>query len=275
MIFGKEREAVRNATRAIRDLVLRREPGRWRLRQRPGRDGDDGGGAATAAPRHRDARSRHATRSGRADDGDPGHPAARAHAVVRGAGAGGQRPLRLDAARALPEPARRGDGQRQGCARAPGVPRGVAPADGRRGAHHQPVPARRPLPRGHRRRALQVRRAAVDRAAKLHAARVASRLRISGAGAAVHRQPVPAGAGRAAAVRIADDTRSFRALEDHPQVKAAIARIESRAPVLDTSHPQPGDDDRVVADIRRQALYVTAFGRQFYEACEYRPEHAG
>jgi len=27
MIFGKEREAVRNATRAIRDLVLRREPG--------------------------------------------------------------------------------------------------------------------------------------------------------------------------------------------------------------------------------------------------------
>ena len=75
--------------------------------------------------------------------------------------------------------------------------------------------------------------------------------------------------------RVADDTRSFRALEEHPEVKAAVARIESRAPALETSHPQSGDDDRVVAEIRRQALYVTAFGRQFYEACEYRPEHAG
>jgi hypothetical protein len=26
--------------------------------------------------------------------------------------------------------------------------------------------------------------------------------------------------------------------------------------------------------VQRTALYVTAFGRQFYEACEYRPEHA-
>ena len=78
------------------------------------------------------------------------------------------------------------------------------------------------------------------------------------------------------AVRIADDTRSFRTLEEHPEVKAAIARIESRAPALDSSsHAQSGDDDRVIAEIRRQALYVTAFGRQFYEACEYRPEHAG
>lgn len=78
--------------------------------------------------------------------------------------------------------------------------------------------------------------------------------------------------------RVADDTRSFRALEEHPEVKAAVTRIESRAPALESSqssHPQPGDDDRVVAEIRRQALYVTAFGRQFYEACEYRPEHAG
>jgi len=75
--------------------------------------------------------------------------------------------------------------------------------------------------------------------------------------------------------RVADDTRSFRALEEHPEVKAAVARIESRAPALESSHPQAGDDDRVVAEIRRQALYVTAFGRQFYEACEYRPEHAG
>ena len=75
--------------------------------------------------------------------------------------------------------------------------------------------------------------------------------------------------------RIADDTRSFRALEAHPEVKAAVARIESRAPALEPGRAEPGDDDRVVADIRRQALYVTAFGRQFYEACEYRPEHAG
>ena len=75
--------------------------------------------------------------------------------------------------------------------------------------------------------------------------------------------------------RVADDTRSFRALEEHPEVKAAVARIESRAPALDSGNPQSADDDRVVAEIRRQALHVTAFGRQFYEACEYRPEHAG
>jgi hypothetical protein len=75
--------------------------------------------------------------------------------------------------------------------------------------------------------------------------------------------------------RVADDTRNFRALEEHPEVKAAVTRIESRAPALESSHPQSADDDRVVAEIRRQALYVTAFGRQFYEACEYRPEHAG
>jgi hypothetical protein len=74
-------------------------------------------------------------------------------------------------------------------------------------------------------------------------------------------------------VRIADDTRSFRPLEDHPQVKAAIARIEARAPELETAQPSK-DDNRVVADVQRAALYVTAFGRQFYEACEYRPEHA-
>ena len=28
----------------------------------------------------------------------------------------------------------------------------------------------------------------------------------------------------------------------------------------------------MVADLQRKALYVTAFGRRFYEACEYRPE---
>ena len=74
-------------------------------------------------------------------------------------------------------------------------------------------------------------------------------------------------------VRIADDTRSFRPMEDHAQVKAAIARIEARVPELEGAQPS-GDDNRVVADVQRAALYVTAFGRQFYEACEYRPEHA-
>jgi hypothetical protein len=74
-------------------------------------------------------------------------------------------------------------------------------------------------------------------------------------------------------VRIADDTRSFRPLEGHAQVKAAIARIEARIPELESAQPS-GEDNRVIADVQRTALYVTAFGRQFYEACEYRPEHA-
>jgi len=74
-------------------------------------------------------------------------------------------------------------------------------------------------------------------------------------------------------VRVADDTRSFRPLENHPTVKGAIARIEARIPELESAQPS-GEDNRVVADLQRTALYVTAFGRQFYEACEYRPEHA-
>lgn len=87
------------------------------------------------------------------------------------------------------------------------------------------------------------------------------------------------------AVRIADDTRMFRALENHPQVQETIARIEARPPL---EEPPPAasnngagqsseerlDPNRVVADIQRKALYVTSFGRQFYEACEYRPEPA-
>ena len=69
-------------------------------------------------------------------------------------------------------------------------------------------------------------------------------------------------------MRVADDTRIFRALEADPEVKAAIARIEARPP-LDSGAE---GDDPVVADLQRKALYVTSFGRQFYEACEYRPE---
>jgi hypothetical protein len=72
-------------------------------------------------------------------------------------------------------------------------------------------------------------------------------------------------------VRIADDTRSFRALEESADVKAAITRVEANPPApLKTGAKD--DDDRVVADVQRKALYVTAFGRRFYEACEYRPE---
>jgi hypothetical protein len=72
-------------------------------------------------------------------------------------------------------------------------------------------------------------------------------------------------------VRIADDTRSFRPLEESPEVKAAIARVEARS-ALDNAPPDA--NDRVVAEVQRSALYVTAFGRQFYEACEYRPDPA-
>jgi hypothetical protein len=54
-------------------------------------------------------------------------------------------------------------------------------------------------------------------------------------------------------------------------VKAAIARVEARAPAHLATAPA-ADDDPVVADVQRQALYVTSFGRQFYEACEYRPD---
>jgi hypothetical protein len=71
--------------------------------------------------------------------------------------------------------------------------------------------------------------------------------------------------------RVADDTRPFRALEAHPTVKAAIARVEARTPAPLATAPV-ADDDPVVADLQRQALYVTSFGRQFYEACEYRPD---
>jgi hypothetical protein len=70
------------------------------------------------------------------------------------------------------------------------------------------------------------------------------------------------------AVRVSDDTRMFRAIEEHPEVVAAIAQIEAHPPALARA------TDAVVASVQRKALYVTAFGRQFYEACEYRPDPA-
>jgi Abortive infection alpha len=66
--------------------------------------------------------------------------------------------------------------------------------------------------------------------------------------------------------RLSDDTRMFRAVEEHPEVLAAMARIEARTPSLGRA------TDAIVADVQRRSLFVTAFGRQFYEACEYRPE---
>ena len=72
-------------------------------------------------------------------------------------------------------------------------------------------------------------------------------------------------------VRVSDDTRSFGPLEASPEVKAAVARVEARPPLESAAGE---DEDRVVADLQRRALYVTSFGRQFYEACEYRPEAA-
>ena len=64
MIFGKEREAVRNATRAIRDLVLRpAREGSGGLGGRPGRDGDAGRRAAAPAAADRDADAGDAARS--------------------------------------------------------------------------------------------------------------------------------------------------------------------------------------------------------------------
>jgi hypothetical protein len=89
-------------------------------------------------------------------------------------------------------------------------------------------------------------------------------------------------------VRIADDTRMFRPLEESAEVKAAIARVEARRPpplggaAQNRNGDGNGDGHRdadgdeaanvIVADLQRRALYVTSFGRQFYEACEYRPE---
>jgi Abortive infection alpha len=69
------------------------------------------------------------------------------------------------------------------------------------------------------------------------------------------------------AARLSEDARMFKAVEQHPRVTEAIARIEARRP----SQLGPSDDP-IVPDIQHKYLFVTAFGRQFYDACEYRPE---
>jgi len=73
-------------------------------------------------------------------------------------------------------------------------------------------------------------------------------------------------------VRVSDDTRAFRPVEQSPDVRAAIARIEANPPAPLKEGRQEDDGDRVVPDVQRKALFVTDFGRRFYEACEYRPD---
>lgn len=75
-------------------------------------------------------------------------------------------------------------------------------------------------------------------------------------------------------VRVADDTRAFKPVEQSAEVQAAIARIQANPPAPLKEPGKDDDADRVVPDVQRKALYVTDFGRRFYEACEYRPESA-
>jgi hypothetical protein len=59
----------------------------------------------------------------------------------------------------------------------------------------------------------------------------------------------------------------FKPLEAHAEVTSLMARIASRPPVTDGATSEP-----LVADLQYKYLFVTSFGRQFYDACEYRPE---
>jgi hypothetical protein len=70
--------------------------------------------------------------------------------------------------------------------------------------------------------------------------------------------------------KLSEDTRMFKPLEQHPNVAGLVAGIGQRAPAAAGDGQQPGDP--LVADLQYKYLFVTSFGRQFYEACEYRPE---
>jgi hypothetical protein len=69
------------------------------------------------------------------------------------------------------------------------------------------------------------------------------------------------------ATRLSEDARMFKAVEQHPRVTEAIARIEARRPAQLGPSNEP-----IVPDLQHKYLFVTAFGREFYDACEYRPE---
>ena len=64
--------------------------------------------------------------------------------------------------------------------------------------------------------------------------------------------------------KLSEDTRMFKPLEQSPEVAALVEGIAKRA-----THNGGGP---LVADVQYKYLFVTSFGRQFYEACEYRPE---
>ena len=70
------------------------------------------------------------------------------------------------------------------------------------------------------------------------------------------------------AARVSEDARIFTAVEAHPRVKETLAQIAAQHPA-ELGGPS---DDPIVPDIQRKYLFVTAFGRQFFDACEYRPE---
>ncbi|HET6284936.1 MAG TPA: DUF4393 domain-containing protein [Polyangia bacterium] len=67
--------------------------------------------------------------------------------------------------------------------------------------------------------------------------------------------------------RLSEDTRMFKALETHARVLEILASIAARRPAELGPITEP-----LVPDIQYKFLFVTAFGRQFYDACEYRPE---
>jgi hypothetical protein len=71
--------------------------------------------------------------------------------------------------------------------------------------------------------------------------------------------------------RLSEDTRMFKPLESHAEVTSLMARISNRTPVTDAQDWKAGNDP-LVADVQYKYLFVTSFGRQFYDACEYRPE---
>ncbi len=68
--------------------------------------------------------------------------------------------------------------------------------------------------------------------------------------------------------RLSEDTRMFKPLERHAEVTSLMAQIVNRPPVTDGRN----GSDPLVADVQYKYLFVTSFGRQFYDACEYRPE---
>jgi hypothetical protein len=275
MIFGREREAVRNATRAIRDLVLR-----------PGREGSGGiGGGLGAMAMLAVAPLRQLPEIATHVPGTLRDLGERMTSIPRGRR---RAPALAFAAQALAGSVRFGATMRERylnllAASMDGdtaarvhpafltVLRQMTPDEVRIVStfqHDGPYPL---VTVGARRRfgerlstELRLFGALGTQAGCEHPERAAMYIDNLGRLGLVELRPV----------RIADDTRMFRPLEASPEVLAAIARIEARIPELESAHPNGDDGNRVVADVQRQALYVTSFGRQFYEACEYRPEHA-